>query len=207
MKITMKHIYQLGMNAIPRSGDWVTIKGNHMARRGFRIPRSIIDLGVRHMDVYFAFSERVQFRLEVDGPEWLTSNTELKRDLLEGTADNAGIDTQMQLTTVQIVSPARDEIRFFNGEVVRFADANLIGDMLAENYLEVIPFAKPNPILDEAIRDLVDAYQVDGLTLPQAQEECLRRRIIKQGDLRFPTHFYRPTGEYKDRFVEDTGQV
>ncbi len=211
-----------GHTILPREGGWVTIHGNLFAPRGHRIPRSIAALGVRHMDIYYGIDEEICYRVmpplrkqlsELRSRYGWLGETPQERlaDLGEkiydtgsfGGHDGRGLNNNgWQATWITINVPHAETVRFFNGEVTSFRE-ELIERCLKENLLEIVPFhiQAGNPVLKEAIREIVDALQVDGMSYHQATAEAVRAGLINQAVC--PPWFYRPIGAYHAMSVED----
>jgi hypothetical protein len=199
MKLTMAHLRKLNLALLPETGGWVALTGNPYAARGHRLVPDLIENGLGHMDIVWAVNERIRFNLHVQ-----SDFNDLDHSQMVGAINSemeaAGIDIN-QLTCFDIVSP-NIKTYLWRGEVRLIGD-DTIKALLAENMLELRPFDLDNPVLKESIRDIVDALQVDGLSLAQAQAEALRWGVIKQKDLRLPAHFYRLAGIFRDTFVEE----
>jgi len=65
-----------GRTILPPWGSWVTIVGNPYAPRGLRIPESIHELGVHHLDIYYAYDEGCPWTLHGDDSLLYKFNTE-----------------------------------------------------------------------------------------------------------------------------------
>jgi|WetSurSiteA1Bulk_404760.scaffolds.fasta_scaffold02782_10 hypothetical protein len=182
---------------LPPWGGWVCILGNPYAPRGFRIPTVIRDLGVQHMDIYYAYDEGCPWTVY---PNLVNVGEKLSDIIIE---KNQIPD--VQLTWMALHTPASQLIRMWCGEVRVFRES-LIEDMLEANYLATIPFGKTNesPVWDEATRDIIGSLQVDGLSYQEAQFELVTAGVEFEKDLRLPPYFFRAIGEYKNAFCEES---
>jgi len=223
-QITMMDIVRAANLAIlPPGGGWVCIKGlSHMgARRGHRIIPAHRDIGIRHMDIYWAIHEMLTFnprprhlrrRRRLDEyANMIVQRGDTREEALEQVADEYyGLfmnqpygDPTVQATLITIVHPYHEQVRFYNSEIVVFG-RELIRSLLEENYVETIVFGQAQiPILEEAVRDIVDAMQVDGCSFAQAQHEALVAGVLEPDQISAPNWFYRPTGPFRDTFVEE----
>ena len=215
----------VNLGVLPRGGAWVCVKGmSHFgAPRNHRIIPAHRDIGIQHMDIYWAtdevptFSPRPLYRRRRRGMDkyanalmWqkgLTREEALARvaeeylDLFMGQPFRT---SELQATLVTICHPHHEKVRFYNGEVRVFSD-ELISNLLKESYVETIVFGQANiPVLEEAVRDIVDALQVDGCSFAMAQHEALVGSVLKPDQAAIPNWFYRPTGAFRDTFVEET---
>ena len=201
MRITVKHLRKLDMTLLPPGGGWVSVKGNPYAKRGCRIPRSITDLGVQHMDIYWGFEEKTAWNYECDYNLWRGCSDRAKRDLIDEKT-HTKTNNSLQITLMRVLAPAPEIIKFYNGELALMS-YELISDMLAEDLVETVSFDANNPIIDDVTRDLVGSAQVEGMSLSEAQDYFLSYGMIKPKHLQYPNYFYRPIGEYKTQFVEE----
>lgn len=212
------------LGILPPGGAWVCIKGmSHFgAPRNHRIIPAHRDIGIQHMDIYWAmtekptFSPRPRYRRRRRGMDeyanmlWkgnLTREDALARvaeeyyDLFVGQPFEA---SEMQATLITVRHPHHGMVRFYNGEVRVFSN-ELITALLRESYVETVVFGQANiPILEDATRDIVDAMQVDGCSYAQAQHEALVGGVLTPDQMTVPNWFYRPTGPFRDTFVEET---
>jgi hypothetical protein len=192
----MEAIYNQKRNTVPLQGGWVTIKGNPYAKRGLRIPSSIRDEGVRHMDVYWGYNEECPWKLS--GKLNKLADEEIVDDVLylHGISD-------MQLTKLTIHTPSSLQTCFWAGELALFSD-QLISMLQEEGWLQTIPFGGliEHPIWDEETRDILGSLMMDGLNLYQAQNEIILAGL-KLPEFVKPNHFYRPVGTYYDSFCEE----
>jgi hypothetical protein len=223
---TMKAIDFLraaGHTLLPEEGGWVTVKGNPFAPRGMRIPRMTADAGVQHLDVYWGFEERMvtkvgysfldgisayrylnDRRRKIDSDEKLRLYIEIGDEIHEH-LENWSRSAHYQTTLITIATPYPDKVCFYNGELVTMSD-ELRERCLNEGLLETVTFGQieKSPIVDEALRDIVDSLQVDGMMYHEANNYALKAGILgDDGSLVIPKWFYRPIGAYKEMFVED----
>jgi len=201
-----------GHTILPREGGWVSVRGNPHAPRGLRIPASISELGVQHLDIYYGINEEICYQVPTAAKAELSklrseygSRQNAPKDRLAYLGnklyyygDNNG---GQQATWITINIPHNETVRFFNVELRPF-DADLIEESLAAGYLEIVPMRpmETAPILEEATRAIVDALQMDGLSYHQAIAETVRAGISHK--VVCPPWFYRPIGEYREAFVE-----
>lgn len=190
--------------SIEPEGSWVFIKGNPFAPRGHRLPTFCKEHDIKHLDVRWAFKERVNHYIFQDfeppdkKEEYNISDNEVFRVL-----DNFNT-THLQTTLVEI-AVEKTSVLFWNGEVSK-ASQQLLQELVESNMTEVNPVytaAYKNPITDEAIRHIVDAAQLDGLTKAQATEMAINAGIIGEEHRYVPQHFYRLTNIAKEMFVEE----
>lgn len=188
-----------GYAVLPAVGGWVRICGNPRARRGQRLPAAHVRLGLQHGDIVWGYRERPAF-----APQW-------NDDTVTKLVTQEGLDTAVaqlrehlrlaaseeQATFITVSYPAPDEVRYYNGEVTLLREETL-RLLLAENWLETRTFGNTlPPLLEEAVRDIVDAFQVDGLTRSQAWDEAIRGGIVSPEDFPRPLWFYRPLGAFR----------
>lgn len=187
------------MHVLKDGAGWVAYKGNPFAHRGMRITPSHTRLGIKHMDIYYAIDEECPWKVSMDGFEGIDKDDAV--DVCLQMCDDLGIPT-LQLTKVTLVTGARDKICAWAGEVSVFSD-DLIRDLLAEDLIEIVPFAHKNPVWDEETRDIIGGMMIDGMTMQQAQAELVRAGEMKLSEMVLPSYFYRPIGAYRDIFVEE----
>ena len=108
---------------------------------------------------------------------------------------------QLTLITISYPYPA-EEVRFYNSEV-RVFDTEAIRILLEEDQVEVIPFGQSQRVmLEDTVRELVDAYQIDGLSWAQAYQEIVGLGMVEPGGF-VPQRFYRPRGWFRQQFCEE----
>jgi hypothetical protein len=201
-----------GYFATSPGGGWVTIHGNRMAPRGMRIPRLIRELGIQHLDIYWAKDEELCFRVptlrSMKGLRGAPDDED-EQDIHNYAmwwADALGVSLAFQgLTWMSIVTPNPEHIRFHYGEVTPISE-ELIGRLLEEGGLEVIRFgagSSPNPVWEEATRDIMDSLRLDGMSFGEAQYELARLNLIERTDFKIPQWYYRPIGWYRKVFCEE----
>jgi hypothetical protein len=185
-------------------------KGNPYASRGLRVPSSLRDEGVKHLDLYYAYDEGSPWHDPGEGMKrnvW-TPNKPLKgdaNDYVHWLLENAGVEASMQATWVTLHTPSSRLIRAWCGEVATITRST-IDLLLQSNYIEIVSFAKQqeNPVWDDATRDLVGSFMLDGLSFNQAQDELIRAgEKFKRALPKLPTYFYRPIGEFRAQFSEE----
>lgn len=221
-RITMIDIARTaGLTILPPGGAWVCVKGNPYSPRGQRIIPSHRDIGIQHLDIYWALHEKLTFNPRVrryrrrrrldDCANMLVQRGNSQEDALERIAEeyyNMFIQqlhpaAEMQATLITICHPYHETVRFYNCEIAVFSH-ELIRSLLEENYVETIVFGQAQiPILEEAIRDIVDAMQIDGCSFAQAQNEALVAGVLEPDQVSVPNWFYRPTGPFRNTFVEE----
>lgn len=195
-------IRQEKRTTLPPWGGWVTIIGNPKAPRGLRIPESIHELGVHHLDIYYAYDESTPWTMYGD------TVLSLSRNQYEDITDlmlSMNSVTELQTTWMTLHTPVSQLIRMWNGEVRPFSE-ELIKDMLKENYLKTVPmgYTRESPIWDELTRDLIGSLQLDGLSFQEAQFELISSGEVEfERDPHLPPYFYRAIGDYYDQFSEE----
>lgn len=208
-----------GLLLLPPEGGWVMAKGNPDAARGFRIPRSIAECGVRHLDIYWGYDEKLTVYNQLMGPADLRGGRGQSMyknimDMAKHDMDEAAVmyikcikalsyyDKQISLITINAPTPTGEKCKFWNGELSHVTDMQAY---LSSEAYEPIGTGQSmlNPIIDEAIRDMVDSLMIDGLNVMQARDHAINARILKKKDRIIPATFYRPIGWFKERFVED----
>ena len=223
-QITMMDIVRAANLAIlPPGGAWICIKGlSHMgARRNHRIIPAHRDIGIRHMDIYWALCEEPAFNPRVRYfrrrrtlkayANMMLQRGNSREEALQRAADDyyemfmqqPDRAPEMQASLISISHSCHEAVRFFNSEVRVFSN-ELIQSLLKENYVETIVFGQAQiPILEEAIRDIVDAMQVDGCSFAQAQHEALVAGVLEPDQVSIPNWVYRPIGPFRNTFVEE----
>jgi hypothetical protein len=187
-------------------------KGNPYALRGLRVPSSLRDEGVKHLDLYYAYDEGTPWHdMDEEAGYYLRDlkkdalTQEEAREHLEWVWQSNEIEGSMQATWVTLHTPSSHLIRAWCGEVATITRST-IDLLLQSNYLEIVSFAKQqeNPVWDDATRDLVGSFMLDGLSLNQAQDELIRAgEKFKRALPKLPTYFYRPIGEFRAQFSEE----
>lgn len=197
----MEFIYEAKRNIVPPDGGWIHFKGNPMASRGYRVDIGLRQVGVRHMDIYFAYNEECPWTVVEEALGYRAHGAEEICDFVE---EVNGLRPGMQLTKVDLVTPVPTRVCAWAGEIAR-TDEETIQLLLAEGYLETIEFANrsQNPVWDEATRDLIGSLMVDGLNMQQAQNELIRAGEKFERQLIMPNYFYRPIGAYREMFCEE----
>ena len=193
-------------NILPEDGAWVSIKGNPYTVRGLRIPQSIRDEGVRHMDIYWAYDEGTPWHLPMEFAAVHDSGKDIVDDILWANGGSHNGLWEGQLTWMTLHTPSSKLIRMWAGEVAVMSQ-ELIDKLLDNNYLQMISIANTqlNPVWDEVTRDMIGSLMLDGMSLQRAQAELLGAGEMVRGEMiwKLPTHFYRPIGEYYNTFCEE----
>jgi hypothetical protein len=212
---------EAGFLVLPEGGAWVAIVGCPAWPRGQRLVKVHREIGIRHMDIYWASKETfvAKFtvnrfgRRDIDLPAAIAHEVSRGRDLDEALAraveevqsfvlDNPN-QSRWQTSLVTINHPCPEEVRFYNGEVRVFAP-NTIRELLAADWVDVLPFGETTmPVLEDAAREIADALQVDGLSEAEAYQQILGMGIVDPGTQFLPQWFYRPKGAFRDQFCEE----
>lgn len=194
---------EAGETLLPLGGGWVCVVGNPLAPRGLRLPNFGLGFDIRHMDIFWAFDEECPWNFPQKGILDIPAADVLDGHELADYICDLNRISSLQLTWMKVVTSYSDTVRFWQGEVRLLSD-DLIDDLLQENLVETISFAgKSHPILEEAIRDIVDALQMDGLSFQAAQAEAIRCGVLEPSQLVHPNWFYRPIGAFREMFVEE----
>jgi len=213
-----------GFATLPPGGAWVAITGCPIWPRGQRILSTHRDAGIQHMDIYWATKEvptagprvnrrgrrnreiieQMYFDIAGGTPESEAFNRAVE-EYTEFIVESPHHRNDLQTSYITISHPHPEEVRFFNGEVSVF-DAETIRLLLGDNQIETIFFGQSTiPVLEEALREIVDALQVDGLSHAEAYHMALTNGVITPDDTTqwVPTWFYRPCGWYRNQFCEE----
>lgn len=209
-----------GFFILPEGGAWVTIKGCPAWPKGQRLIKAHRDAGMQHMDIYWAFKEvftlgdftvnRYRRRhlclpeaVHYDTSQGKTWGEAYDRALeeLRGRVEDAPYQTSYQHSLVTLSFPHPEEVRLYNGEVA-VMDRETIRMLLAEDYLDVIPFGRTQiPALEGVVSELADALMLDGLSESEAYQELM---TVDPSTTPFiPQWFYRPKGWYRNMFCEE----
>ncbi len=212
-----------GYCVLPKAGSWVCITGCPTWPRGERLIQAHRDIGIRHLDIYWGCKETFALRSikvsryrrrRLDLPSAIAYDVSGGQEL-EKALERAVIDLQdfvqnaprnfssLQYSLISISHPHRpDEVRFYNSEL-RVFSAETIRMLLEENQLEVIPFGESQRVvLEDAIREIVDAYRIDGLSWAEAYQEVVGIGVVEPGNF-IPQWFYRPRDWFRAQFCEE----
>jgi len=211
---------EAGYCILPKEGAWVCIMGCPLWQRGQRLIKTHQEIGIRHMDVYWAYKEKCCYPIRVnrfqkrklelpvavayDISRGIEPDEALSRAVedLQNFVEQSPVANSLQHSKITINHPYPEEVRFYNGEI-RVFDTKIIRLLLEENALEIIPFGETVHIaLEDAVRELIEAYQLDGLTWAQAYQEVLGLGIVEPEGF-IPQWFYRPRGWFRDQFCEE----
>lgn len=197
----MEIIYKAKRNIVPPEGGWVHFKGNPLAPRGFRVDGGLRDVGVRHMDIYFAYNEHCPWGAV---KEALGYRPYAAGDICDFIEETNWLRPGLQLTKVDLVTPVPTRVCAWSGEVAK-TDEETIQMLLGEGWIETIEFASrsKNPVWDELTRDMIGSLMLDGLNMYQAQNELIRAGEQFERKVILPAYFYRPIGLYRDMFCEE----
>jgi len=212
---------EAGLLTIPKGGSWVAIKGLPNARRGNRIIPAHREIGIEHLDIYWAWKEVLCFKPRVN--RFRKRNLELpqaalydmmggdtaedamcraSRELLEYVDSAPWWNPRWQISYISISHPYPAEVRFFNSEVA-VLNADCIRLALEEDCLETVVFGQTViPALEDALQEIVDALCIDGLSRSEAYHHALTHGVIEPGAGIIPAWFYRPIGILREAFVE-----
>lgn len=212
-----------GCCALPKAGSWVCVVGNPHRSQGQRLIQAHRDLGIHHLDIYWGCKEIFALRSlkvyryrrgRLDLPSVIAYDISRGQEP-EKAMDKAVTELQnyvndapfhfssLQYSLITISHPHHpDEVRFYNSEI-RVFTGETIRILLEENQLEVISFGKSQRIiLEDAIRGVIDAYQIDGLSWAQAYQEIAGIGIIEPAGF-VPQWFSRPRGWFHEQFCEE----
>lgn len=213
---------EAGLLTLPIGGAWVSIKGLPN-QRGRRIIPAHREIGIRHLDIYWACKEVLVSRPLVR--RWRRPRMELPQavlyDITRGNTSEEAMQRakeelieyidrapwhhpRWQTSFITVSHPyPKEEVRFFNSEVTVF-DTDLIRRLLEENFVETIVFGQTAiPILEDALQEIVDALQIDGLSHAEAYHHALTGGIVEPEKAVIPLWFYRPIGPYREILVEE----
>lgn len=220
-----------GYMTLPPEGAWVCVMGVPIWPIGKRLIAAHREIGIQHMDVYWASNE-----VPVAEPRGVNRKGRRNRplmsqmhfDIMNGKTEKEAFDrvvgeyrgfmggapfvsphraNSMQSTYITIVHPYPEEVRFFNCEIRTFT-SKTIQLLLADGGLETIFFGQSSiPILEGAVGEIVDALQVDGMTRAEAYHMALTGGVIQPDDSAqwIPSWFYRSSGAFRKEFCEEEG--
>lgn len=211
-----------GLLTLPVGGAWVGIKGCPAWLRGKGLIPAHRAIGIQHLDIYWACKEVLVSKPCVSrrGRRHLTLPQAVLYDTMQGNIPEDAMQRasqelleyidgapwhhpRWQTSFITISHPCPEEVRFFNSEVAVFS-ADLIRLMLAENCVETIIFGQTTiPVLEGAVQEMVDALQIDGLSYAEAYHHTLTAGAIEPEKSVIPMWFYRPTGIFRETFVEE----
>lgn len=212
---------EAGYCTLPKGGTWVCIMGNPMAFRGSRIIPAHREAGIQHMDIYWGSKEVFPYGPKVNrrGKRNLELNIAIAYDISQGATQEDALaravgelqnfvamapfgNSPLQHTLITIAHPHPEEVRFYNGEI-RVFDREMLHELLGTNCLEIIHFGKTQQVvLEDTIRELVDALQLDGLSWAEGYQEMLGIGVIEPEGF-IPQWFYRPCGWFRRQFCEE----
>lgn len=207
---------------LPEAGAWVCITGCPVWPRGQRLIQAHRDIGIQHFDIYWGIKETFALRVPMVrrvGQGKVSLPSAIAYDIsrgysLEDALDNAVANLKawvgesphrsyQQLTLITISHPHQGElVRFYNGEVRVFPEET-IRALLEEDQVEVIPFGEMQRlVLEDTVREITDAYQIDGLSWAQAYLEVIGLGMVEPGSW-IPQWFYRPRDWVRQYFCEE----
>ncbi len=208
------------LTALPPGGAWVGIIGCPSWPRGKRLIAAHKEIGIQHMDIYWACKEKLTASPKVNrrGRRNLGLVEAILYDIMKGVEPEDAIaktveeltdfvwgspfrDYSLQTTLITISHPCPEEVRFFNSEV-RVLDGDFIRILLQEDMIETKIFGEMFlPTLDDVLRDIADSLQIDGLSKAEAYHMLL---TSGESDTEvIPTWFYRPVGWFRETFCEE----
>lgn len=177
----------------PKWGGWAMLIGNPLANRGYKLPQFCDKLGLRRMDIIWVDQEMIPSSFvtkhgrgrsrfsPVD--EAIDDGCKTRDEFIDYFASRVGfpsvgnynIDLQATILTARIGTS--ETVRFWCGELSKVSDEN-IQRYLEENAYTPVPFHHAGtdpipPVLEEAMRDIVDALRLDGLSKSEAVQEIL----------------------------------
>lgn len=197
---------------LPPGGGWVFIKGNPNAPRGSKMPSFCQSLKIRHLDIYYAYNEivndsclsryehctrRLNLDSDSDKEEIIDNFRKAMNDPFIGTLSD-------QKTLLQISHPHQDRVCFYNGELSPVSSKSM-DIFLSENTVKPMKFGEEhfNPITEEAIRDIVNAMELDGLSRSQAYNEAIVNGLLSEEDSVIPKMYYQLHEEYRSMFSDE----
>jgi len=217
---------EAGLLILPPGGAWVCIKGCPAWPRGQRLIRPHKELGIQHLDILWGCSEKLTI-IPPDGRHargernlaqqvmWEVGRGEDISDAMACAAEHLvdyirgdPLQTVHQTSLITVSYPAPEAVKFYNGELSVFT-SDLIRKPLEANWIETHIFGQTMiPILEEAIRDVVDAFEMDGLSKSEAYHQAYTAGVIEPEQMQpfVPQWFYRPIGEFRDTFVEEENE-
>lgn len=208
------------LTTLPPGGAWVCIVGCPRWPRGQRLIKAHTEIGIQHMDIYWAFKEKLTASPRVNrrGRQNIELPQAILYDIMNGADPQKAMtraaeelsdfvrgypwhNHHLQKTLISISHPHPEEPKFYNSEVRVFSD-DLIRTLLQENCVETKIFGEIFlPTLDDVLRDIADSLQIDGLSRAEAYHMLL---TSGESDIEvIPTWFYRPIGWFRDTFCEE----
>jgi len=201
---------EAGILVLPPGGAWVCIKGCPVWPRGMRLIREHRRIGIQHLDILWGYRETLaepatgsRFHLPPPRVSDPGEALALAAEDLQMFLDRDPCQARLQATLITVSYPHPEEVRFFNSEVAVFT-TSLIQGLLQANWIETHIFGQTQmPVLEEAVRDVVDALQMDGMSKSEAWDQALTAGVVEPEQRFIPQWFYRPIGEFRDTFVEE----
>lgn len=209
-----------GYCILPEGGAWVCLVGCPTWPRGQRIIPAHRELGIQHFDIYWGCKEIMSIKPRVNRyrrrnislPQAIAYDVSTGRELEEALdratdalrdhLENDPFGGSLQRTLITISFPYPEEVRFYDSELKVFT-GETIRLLLERDQLEIHLFGEAQRIiLDDAAQELVDAFQIDGLSWAQAYQEIVSLGVVEPGDF-IPQWFYRPRGWFRQQFCEE----
>lgn len=216
---------EAGLCILPSGGAWVCIVGCPVWPRGKRIVKIHREIGIRHLDIYWGHKETMQDltvrrfrrpRIKLTAAiAYDVSDGYLQKDALNIAVDELRRHTlespfelqrHLHSSLITISYPHPEEVRFYNSEV-RVLSSGSIRELLAMDGVDVIKFGETQtPVLEDAAKELVDAFKVDGLSEAEAYQQVVAAGEVEPGEF-IPQWFYRPKGLFKQQFCEEIDET